>query len=688
MTSSVDACAWTANDLAVALPWLLNRHSDENVAASAQNVDCVEDVERVLASGAAAANVEMTGITCVYGRIGACLATLAPIVVNLPGTSQQLFVSKSARRHVIVVTPNGRRARLPLADVTRRLLDHAAGDDVDGAVDALESEFGTRGRRLGAALFRQLGRERPLFVGWALEAGRIAAPQFEFSARTCVPLLVTHLLQFSLWVSSWIALVMVLSGAGDRSNSIVMWAAALVSALALLPVETALEQALASRIGVAVKRGLLDGALNADKKYVGTLGLGRLIAQSLETHHVDAMAARGSIKVALASVDVTLICIAYGVVLGVDALLLLFVALVMWGAYCANEYYQRAVQQLLGHQEATAIHVEQLVGHRTRKAFMHARQWNDDEDRAIARYHAASRRFDASYLRIVAIPRMWTVLALFVVLITVFRNYGNTSGIHDVAMVGFVIATAAALQSIVAGASEAIRAWVSFRALGSLAGDPRTHDDRVGERQTAGGDFACRGLSYSYPRSLRPVLEDVNLSIGDGERVLLTGRSGSGKSTLAAVLAGRIQQDSGVVLSGGLDRHVAGMKQWRSFVCYVPQIGNNHVLTETFAFNLLLGRAWPPTQADLDDARQVACDLGLDTLLERMPAGMMQMVGEGGWSLSQGEKVRVCIARGILQRPQLLIADEVLSPLDANTATKTLDALERHSDRLMLIAHS
>jgi len=48
----------------------------------------------------------------------------------------------------------------------------------------------------------------------------------------------------------------------------------------------------------------------------------------------------------------------------------------------------------------------------------------------------------------------------------------------------------------------------------------------------------------------------------------------------------------------------------------------------------------------------------------------------------------VCIARGILQRPQLLIADEVLSPLDANTATKTLDALERHSDRLVLIAHS
>ena len=43
--------------------------------------------------------------------------------------------------------------------------------------------------------------------------------------------------------------------------------------------------------------------------------------------------------------------------------------------------------------------------------------------------------------------------------------------------------------------------------------------------------------------------------------------------------------------------------------------------------------------------------LGLDALLERMPAGMMQMVGEGGWALSQGEKARLFIARGILQAP-------------------------------------
>jgi len=142
------------------------------------------------------------------------------------------------------------------------------------------------------------------------------------------------------------------------------------------------------------------------------------------------------------------------------------------------------------------------------------------------------------------------------------------------------------------------------------------------------------------------------------------------------------------VLSGGVDRHIVGLRQWRRLVCYVPQASANHVFTETFAFNLLLGRQWPPTPRDLDDAWNVARALGLDGLLERMPAGMMQMVGKGGWALSQGEQARLFIARGILQRARLLIADEVLSPLDATNALKTLDALEQHDGRLMLIAHS
>jgi len=70
---------------------------------------------------------------------------------------------------------------------------------------------------------------------------------------------------------------------------------------------------------------------------------------------------------------------------------------------------------------------------------------------------------------------------------------------------------------------------------------------------------------------------------------------------------------------------------------------------KTLAFNLLLGRGWPPRQQDLDEAEAVCHELGLGGLLERMPAGPMQVVGDSGWHLPHGERSGLYIARALLQ---------------------------------------
>ena len=71
-----------------------------------------------------------------------------------------------------------------------------------------------------------------------------------------------------------------------------------------------------------------------------------------------------------------------------------------------------------------------------------------------------------------------------------------------------------------------------------------------------------------------------------------------------------------------------------------------------------------------------------------MPAGMMQMVGEGGWRLSLGERARLFLARGILQRARVLVIDELLSPLDPVSGLSVLKAVERLPSQLILIEHS
>ncbi len=101
------------------------------------------------------------------------------------------------------------------------------------------------------------------------------------------------------------------------------------------------------------------------------------------------------------------------------------------GAYYARDYYTQAVRYLARNVDVTSVHTEQLVGHRTRKAFVDADRWNAEEDSSIARYHEAGRRFDAAQLRVARIPRAWTVLALFVVMTTLYRNYGDGAGDHE-----------------------------------------------------------------------------------------------------------------------------------------------------------------------------------------------------------------------------------------------------------------
>jgi ABC-type bacteriocin/lantibiotic exporter with double-glycine peptidase domain len=183
------------------------------------------------------------------------------------------------------------------------------------------------------------------------------------------------------------------------------------------------------------------------------------------------------------------------------------------------------------------------------------------------------------------------------------------------------------------------------------------------------------------------VLKGLNLQINEGDRLLLEGPSGGGKSTLATLLAACRMPDAGLLLLRGLDRETLGAHAWRRQVVLVPQFHENHVLTGTFAFNALMGRGWPPSDGDLQEVMNVCRSLGLGPLLERMPAGPLQMVGETGWQLSHGERSRLYIARALLQGGSLLILDESFAALDPQTLRQTLTFVLQRAPAVLVIAH-
>jgi ATP-binding cassette subfamily B protein len=118
-----------------------------------------------------------------------------------------------------------------------------------------------------------------------------------------------------------------------------------------------------------------------------------------------------------------------------------------------------------------------------------------------------------------------------------------------------------------------------------------------------------------------------------------------------------------------------------------PQFHENHILTGSLAFNLLMGRKWPASAEDVMKARALCVELGLGALLDRMPAGLMQQVGETGWQLSHGERSRVFLARALLQDARLTILDESFAALDPETLKACLKSADAHARTLVVIAH-
>jgi ATP-binding cassette subfamily B protein len=194
-------------------------------------------------------------------------------------------------------------------------------------------------------------------------------------------------------------------------------------------------------------------------------------------------------------------------------------------------------------------------------------------------------------------------------------------------------------------------------------------------------------LMFRYGERAESVLQNCDIHINLGDRLLLQGTSGGGKSTLASILSGLRQANSGLLLLHGLDRATLGAQTWRKRVVAAPQFHDNYVLNGSFAFNLLMGRRWPPTAEDLQEAERLCRDLGLGDLITRMPGRLFQMVGETGWQLSHGEQSRLFMARALLQGAELVVLDESFAALDPDNLQRALRCVHERAKTLLVIAH-
>ena len=339
--------------------------------------------------------------------------------------------------------------------------------------------------------------------------------------------------------------------------------------------------------------------------------------------------------------------------------------------------------------EASAYASESLAQVRVMQAFTH-------EKAAAARFGSAvERSFAAANARAKARAGL-TAVAIFLVFASVVGVLWY--GAQDVlagAMTGgrlsqFVLYAVLAATAV-AGLSEvwgdvaqsmgaAERLGEMLKARSSIVSPPNPKALPVPPR----GEIAFRDVSFAYP--LRPetrALDRVSFRIAPGERVALVGPSGAGKTTIFALLLRFYDADRGKVEVDGLGVGDVALDALRARFALVPQ--ETALFADTIAANIAYGAKEASGEAIEDAARAAFAH----DFIKALPQGYDTVLGEGGVTLSAGQRQRIAIARAVLRDAPILLLDEATSALDAESETLVQRALDKimQGRTTLVIAH-
>jgi ATP-binding cassette subfamily B protein len=187
------------------------------------------------------------------------------------------------------------------------------------------------------------------------------------------------------------------------------------------------------------------------------------------------------------------------------------------------------------------------------------------------------------------------------------------------------------------------------------------------------GRIDIRDLTFAYPGTDRPVLQQVSLLIDAGQTAAFVGATGSGKSTLISLLARLHEPPAGTVFVDQVDVRQIPLATLRGAIGFVPQ--EPFLFSDNIAENVAFGVTGSNAEARDTRVRAAAAVARLDKDVEEFPKGYDTVVGERGITLSGGQKQRTALARAVMLDPRILVLDDALSAVDTYTEEEILSRL-------------
>lgn len=201
-----------------------------------------------------------------------------------------------------------------------------------------------------------------------------------------------------------------------------------------------------------------------------------------------------------------------------------------------------------------------------------------------------------------------------------------------------------------------------------LGHEPKIQDGMISTK-TISPEISFQGVSFS--REEKKILNNISFKVSPGETIGLIGAVGSGKTTLLRCLLRLENIDCGGIFLGGHRLEEYKLKTLREHFGYVPQ---EHIL---FSVSLLDNISFGAPESDSESIWSALRAAALESDLRVLPMGIKTIVGERGIRLSGGQKQRTSLARALLIDPPILVLDDALSNVDAETEHAIVSALQK-----------
>ncbi|MDD1777574.1 MAG: ABC transporter ATP-binding protein/permease [Candidatus Helarchaeota archaeon] len=339
------------------------------------------------------------------------------------------------------------------------------------------------------------------------------------------------------------------------------------------------------------------------------------------------------------------------------------------------------LQNYFGELEATLT--ETLSGIEVVKA-------NALELREIKKYLAHAGNYRDAYAAEGLAMGKYLPLLIVAVAITIGFCHSILLNLQGLMVIGQIIAYIGLLTQLRFPTNISIFAFASVRL--AIAGAERilkimnattTIDQNIGGiSKKITGTVKFENVSFTYPNTDIPVLQNISFEIKAGQTVAIVGTTGSGKTTLTKLLSRLYDVSDGKILIDDIDTREYALQSLRSQISRIEQ--DIFLFSSSIFDNISFGRV-----SSLEEVINVAKKAQVHEFVDKMPKKYDSTIGERGVQLSGGEKQRIAIARAFLTAPAILILDDSTSAIDSNTEDSIQRAMNeiRQNRTTFLITH-